>query len=114
MLAPSSLSNARHSCRGGKRSQRVACLQHACPLQTSCCGLAVRARCEGRLLAGWEQEEVAAATAAVSQLGGAPAVVRAVESHGPRGQRTAVLVAKVAATPAKFPRRPKQIAKRPL
>ena len=60
------------------------------------------------------QEEVAAATHAVRELGGAPTAVRVVASYGPRGQRTAVVTGKAVPTPAKYPRTPKQVARHPL
>ena len=58
--------------------------------------------------------EVGAAAAAIRLLGGGGARVADVESAGPEGLRTAVVVAKEAATPRQYPRRPGTPKKSPL
>lgn len=60
------------------------------------------------------QAEVAAAHNAVSKLGGKLLGVEPVQSWGPEGQRTAVVVAKTGSTPAKYPRAPGTPNKKPL
>lgn len=60
------------------------------------------------------QEEIASAAHAIKELGGADAVIIPVASHGPKGQRTAVCITKVARTGSRYPRPPKQISRGPL
>eukprot|EP00892_Ulva_mutabilis_P005850 jgi/Ulvmu1/3637/UM017_0050.1 len=60
------------------------------------------------------EEEVDRGVAAVRQLGGGPPSVVPVASHSEEGQRTALVVAKVARTPDRFPRRSGVPRKRPL
>jgi 16S rRNA (guanine527-N7)-methyltransferase len=60
------------------------------------------------------QEEVEAARGAMTLLGGELAEVRAVDVPGLDAARHLVVVAKVAPTPDKYPRRPGIPAKRPL
>lgn len=60
------------------------------------------------------QEEVRRGAAAVQQLGGGPPRVVPVASHSGDGQRTALVVAKVGATPDRYPRRSGVPRKRPL
>ena len=59
-------------------------------------------------------EEVSVAMNAISVLGGELISVQAVESESPKGPRTAAIVAKISLTPAKYPRKPKKLAKEPL
>jgi len=54
------------------------------------------------------------AAGAIRELGGQLSGIEPVDSHGPLGQRTAVVVTKASETPARYPRKPKQVAKRPL
>ncbi len=58
--------------------------------------------------------EVAAAAGAVKQLGGRVLGLELVESFSGDGQRTALVVAKVAPTPPKLPRAPGVPGKQPL
>jgi 16S rRNA (guanine527-N7)-methyltransferase len=58
--------------------------------------------------------EVAAASNALGQCGGKVRRVELVESFSPEGQRTAVVVVKVAATKKRYPRHPGTPSKKPL
>jgi hypothetical protein len=60
------------------------------------------------------QEEVAAAESAIKQLGGRALALELVDSHSHEGQRTALVVAKAAPTPSKFPRQAGTPNKNPL
>jgi 16S rRNA (guanine527-N7)-methyltransferase len=60
------------------------------------------------------QEEVAGAANAIAILGGKLLGPERVDSWSPDGQRTAVVVRKVTATAAKYPRAPGMPNKRPL
>ena len=61
------------------------------------------------------EAEVAAAAAAIATLGGAPPVIHRLPPLGPGlPERTLVVVRKVGATPAQFPRRAAVPTKRPL
>jgi hypothetical protein len=60
------------------------------------------------------QAEVAAAGPALSKLGGQLLGVEGVQSWGPEGQRTAVVVAKTRPTPPHYPRPPGTPGKKPL
>lgn len=60
------------------------------------------------------EAEVAAAGRALSELRGRLVEVARVESWAPEGQRTAVVVAKQAATPRAYPRSPGTPSKKPL
>lgn len=59
-------------------------------------------------------DEITAAMNAISVLGGELIGVHAVDSESPKGPRTAAVVAKVTATPPKYPRKPKKLVKEPL
>lgn len=60
------------------------------------------------------QDEVNSSQQAIQQLGGELHAVVGVDSFSGDGQRTAVLVNKVAPTPAQYPRRSGVPKKRPL
>ncbi len=60
------------------------------------------------------QVEVSAASNALGQCGGKLRRLELVESFSPEGQRTAVVVAKVGATPKRYPRQPGTPNKKPL
>lgn len=60
------------------------------------------------------QEEVSRGSAALQLLGGGPPRIVPVASHSDDGQRNALVVAKLSATPARFPRRSGVPRKRPL
>lgn len=60
------------------------------------------------------QEEVAAASKALSKLKGSLAAVQLVQSWAPEGQRTAVVVRKTGPTPQLYPRAPGTPSKKPL
>jgi 16S rRNA (guanine527-N7)-methyltransferase len=71
-------------------------------------------RVGGRLLAQkTEKEDVSDATHAIEVLGGSLETVAAARSHA-RTEGTVVVVRKVAATPAQYPRRPGVPRRRPL
>jgi 16S rRNA (guanine527-N7)-methyltransferase len=71
-------------------------------------------RVGGRLLAQkTEKEDVSAAIHAIELLGGSLAAVAAAQSEA-RSEGTVVVVRKVAATPAQYPRRPGVPRRRPL
>ena len=57
---------------------------------------------------------MARAAGAIQALGGRLEGILEVDSHGPGGARTVVVVAKEAPTPGRYPRKPKQIARAPL
>lgn len=59
-------------------------------------------------------EEILAAMNAIQTLGGVLLSVKPVDSESPKGPRTAAVVAKTSATPAKYPRKPKKLVKEPL
>jgi 16S rRNA (guanine527-N7)-methyltransferase len=74
-------------------------------------------RCGGLVVTfkhGEVQQELASAAGALATLGGRLAGVYPVQVSGLTDNRVVVAVAKVSATPAKFPRRPGVPAKRPL
>lgn len=54
------------------------------------------------------------AARAIKVLGGRLRSIELVESHGPHGQRTAVVVDKVGATPRQYPRNAALLKKQPL
>ena len=60
------------------------------------------------------QEEVAAAANAIQILQGKVSSLSSVNAFGSAGQRTAVVVEKLAATPPEYPRQPGKPNKRPL
>lgn len=60
------------------------------------------------------QDEVAAASKALSKLRGKLCAVPRVQSWAPEGQRTAVVVRKQQATPPQYPRPPGTPSKKPL
>ena len=59
-------------------------------------------------------DEIQVAMNAISVLGGELISVKPVESESPKGPRTAAVVAKISATPPKYPRKPKKLLKEPL
>jgi len=72
---------------------------------------------EGHLLAAKgpnPQAEIAAADKALQAVGGRLVGSHPVHSYGPEGQRVAVVVRKVTATPAEYPRREGRPNKKPL
>ena len=82
------------------------------------CEYAAPLLAEGGVLVAWkgavEAAEAAAGAAAAAQLGLEPLEVRAVEPYPAAERRTLHVFAKVAPTPARYPRRPGMAAKRPL
>ncbi|GIL42333.1 hypothetical protein Vafri_345 [Volvox africanus] len=60
------------------------------------------------------ETEVLAASNAIRQLGGRQLALERVDSHSAEGQRTALVVAKAASTPDRFPRQPGTPNKKPL
>jgi 16S rRNA (guanine527-N7)-methyltransferase len=82
------------------------------------CEYAAPLLADGGALVAWkgavDPAEAAAGTAAAAQLGLEPVEVRAVEPYPAAQGRTLHVFAKVAPTPARFPRRPGMAVKRPL
>jgi 16S rRNA (guanine527-N7)-methyltransferase len=82
------------------------------------CEYAAPLLADGGALVAWkgavDPAEARAGAAAAAQLGLEPVEVRAVEPYAAAERRTLHVFAKVAPTPARFPRRPGMAVKRPL
>jgi 16S rRNA (guanine527-N7)-methyltransferase len=82
------------------------------------CEYAAPLLAEGGVLVAWkgavDAAEAAAGAAAAAQLGLEPVEVRAVAPYPAAERRTLHVFAKVAPTPARYPRRPGMAVKRPL